>query len=403
MKFLLIIVGLVCSISLSFGQDIRSNEYDKCGYDTAQVRAMSEMLGDHWGYSYDSLLNDLSSWGASNYVQVNSIGQSTQNREIYELTITDPDPVKTAKHRIYIHARTHPNEVQSFWVTDEIINYLIAESPIGTYLRERCIFHIVPMYNPDGVELEKARENANDVDIESNWSAATPEIEVVHLRSRLSDLMLETNPIEVALNMHSAFVCKRYFVYHHENGTSPYFADLEEDFIESVRSHFYSGIEPYTYYQSWTSSTPSQYPESWWWMNFGESVMALTYEDMNCADAGFYDKTAFAILHGISDYLNLGFVGVDELLATNKLNVKAYPNPFSAELQIEWNSFQEAEQALIRDIYGRVIRTFSSFETENGQLSWDGTNDNGSNVAAGTYVVQLVFEQQVASQKIVKY
>ena len=63
--------------------------------------------------------------------------------------------------------------------------------------------------------------------------------------------------------MHSAYACKRYFVYHHENGTSDYFTDLEKQFISRVQFYYPDGIEDWNYYVSWTNSTPDQYPESW--------------------------------------------------------------------------------------------------------------------------------------------
>ncbi len=396
--FTIIIINLF-NLFVSYGQLNIYPENDKCGTPSLDLKSYT---GDYWGYNYDSLLNDISIWELSDYVEIESIGESTQGREIYELSITDPSVDNSSKHRIYIHARTHPGEVQSFWVTDEIINYLLSDSKIGGYLREYCIFNIIPMYNPDGVELEYARENANSIDIESNWSNETPEIEVVRLRSRFNDLMQDNNPIEIALNMHSAYACKRYFVYHHENGTSPNYAILEETYIESTRSHFLEGIEPYSYYVSWSSSTPTQYPESWWWLNHGENVLALTYEDMNCSSAGFYDKTAFSILFGISDYFNLGYVGIENYFSDTKLELNAYPNPFNEYISIEWNNFDSFDKAEIIDIMGRNIKTFSKNETSLGFIYWDGTNNLGNSISPGTYLLKIQVNQQLKVIKIIK-
>ncbi|MCI0691821.1 hypothetical protein L0337_07415 [candidate division KSB1 bacterium] len=113
-------------------------------------------------------------------------------------------PAVEPRLRIWMHARTHPSEVQGWWVTDEMIKLLLGETSLARLLRERCLFNIMPMYNPDGVELGLARENAHGVDIESNWN----------------------------------------------------------------------------YFVSWVGSTPTQYPESWFWLNHREAVMALTYEEM---------------------------------------------------------------------------------------------------------------------------
>ena len=109
-------------------------------------------------------------------------------------------------------------------IDDEIINFLLADTPEASFIRWNTIFHIVPMHNPDGVELGYSRENANGLDIESGWDDNVLEPEVSVLQNRFLELSFAIpNPIQVALNMHSAYACKRYFVYHHENGTSSYF------------------------------------------------------------------------------------------------------------------------------------------------------------------------------------
>lgn len=390
---------VLTSIAIGYGQ---YNVEDKCGHYPGMLKAMQEYKGDYWGYNFDSLLNDISIWEQSTFVEVSSIGKSVQDRNLYELIITDKSFPAGNKHRIYIHARTHPNEVQSFWVTDEIINLLLSNTRLAGYLREQCIFHIIPMFNPDGVELELPRENANSIDIESNWDADTSEVEVVHLQDRFSALMLEQNPIKIALNMHSAYACKRYFVYHHENGTSTAFANEERTFITNIRDHFYEGIEPWSYYVSWQNGTPTRYPESWWWINYDEQVMALTYEDMNCSSAGFYDKTAYSMLHGISDYLELGYVNSIDDFTADRLQVKAYPNPFTEHVVVEWNDFRKVDQAIILDVTGKRVYTFPGSINSEGSLYWDGRNNDGQEVCEGAYILQLVFGNSTESVMLIK-
>ncbi|MGQ9798859.1 MAG: hypothetical protein ACUVRG_06140, partial [Ignavibacterium sp.] len=162
------------------------------------------------------------------------------------------------------------------------------------------------MYNPDGVELGYPRRNANNVDLESNWFTFPNEPEVAALKARFISLMSSTNPIEVELNMHSSSLCKRYFVYHDSAGTSTQFALMQQNFIEGIRAYYPNGIEPWNYYVSWTGGNPMKYPESWFWYYYGESVMALTYEDMyQCSGTGNFNITANAILRGVMDYMNV--------------------------------------------------------------------------------------------------
>ena len=372
----------------------------KCGI-IPENEALLSRDSQNWGYGYDSLLVDLDRWGISPFVVIDSLGASVQNRGIWELTIAD-DPGSSTNHRIYIHARTHPGEEESFWVTNEIINILLSDTPLGNFLRANFTYHIIPMYNPDGVELGYPRNNANGIDIESGWDDVPLEPEVEILKNRFIDLMWNVdNPIEVALNMHSAYACLRYFVYHASEGTSSEYTDMEQLFINSVRSHFPGGIEPWSYYVSWTSDTPDQYPESWWWMNHGQNVLALTYEDMNCDEAGLYDSTANAFIRGIIDYLGLDFVGNDEAneAVPSYFGLKpAFPNPFNPIITIPFNLPESHYvEIVIIDILGQVVAELSNETWLGGQqsITWN-ANQNSS----GVYFINFNSGNHYKTQKI---
>ena len=264
-----------------------------------------------WGYPLDSLHADLARWRQHPLVRVDSIGLSVQGRPIWRVTVGE-DPQR-AKPRVFVHARTHAAEVQSFYVLREMLWYLTDTAAIDTNdraraaaLRDAYAFHFIPAYNPDGIALGRGRHNANGVDLEGNWNHPAPQPEVLALRATCD--VLPAAPAEgrvrVALNLHSDQVnCSRFFFYHHENGTSPAFAALQRSYITGVRSYFPEGIEPWNYVVSWTGGFAPQYPESYWWSTRGADVMALTYEDTNCPGAGDFHRTARALLLGSDDYL----------------------------------------------------------------------------------------------------
>jgi hypothetical protein len=214
------------------------------------------------------------------------------------------------KRRVFIHARTHPSEVQAQRVANEMVDFLLDSSGTSAGIRAGFIFHILPMYNPDGVEKGPGRShgygrlNANRVDLEGGWDDNEPQPEVAALRARFEDFMEGPLPVEVALNLHSdRFNCTRFFFFHDSQGTSPAYVELEKAYIGDVRAHFPDGIEDWHFVRSWTAGTPPQYPESFWWLNYGEQVMALTYEDANCPTASEFGKTARALVLGSVDYL----------------------------------------------------------------------------------------------------
>ena len=257
-----------------------------------------------WGYPLDSLAADLARWRANPLMKVDSIGRSVQNRPLWRVTVGEEAGV--VKPRVFIHARTHPSEVQAFYVLREMLGYVTAANDTAAALRRDFAFHFVPMYNPDGVALGKARQNANGIDIEGNWNQATLQPEVAALKATFQTLSAgpARGRIRAALNLHSDQVnCTRFFFYHHENGTSSAYAERQRNYITGVRAYFPQGIENWNYVVSWSDGFKSQYPESFWWQTQGAEVMALTYEDTNCPGAGDFYLTARAITLGTAYYL----------------------------------------------------------------------------------------------------
>ena len=206
--------------------------------------------------------------------------------------------------------------------------------------------------------------------------------------------------------MHSAYACKRYFVYHHENGTSDYFTDLEKQFISGVQFYYPDGIEDWNYYVSWTNSTPDQYPESWWWFNYGDNVMALTYEDMNCSQAGNYDYTASAIVRGVCDYIGINLSDIDsELILPEEYSLQQnYPNPFNPSTRINFHLPEDGFVSIsVLDIKGREVATILDGEQIAGSksVSWTGIDQSGDLLPSGVYICQMKTNNLILSKKMI--
>ncbi len=362
--FILILFGLL------FPQQIFKPIADPCAYDEKAAMALLQELGPGWGYNYDSLLTDLEKWRTNPFVTIDSIGASVEGRTLWLLTITDRSVPDSGKIRISIHARTHPSEVQSSWVTNEMTGILLEGSRFSEILLSRCIFNILPMYNPDGVELGYGRENANGIDLESNWDATILEPETATLKRSFEKYMASVNPVRVALNMHSSSRGKRFFVCHHQGGTSPAYFEDEKYFIGSIRYYWPDGIEPWDYFVTWVNSTPAYYPESWYWLNYRESVMALTYEDIwqNNKQNGQYNRTAGALLNGIADYLEIGKntdIEYRSPLALSATDFEAlpYPNPLPAQNTLNVQITISEHKSITIAFYDLLGRCIKSIET----------------------------------------
>ncbi|WP_290663741.1 M14 family zinc carboxypeptidase [Ignavibacterium sp.] len=411
-KFFIISMTAVFFNPILYSQELQSVDgnftvIDKCGFSSDSETGLNSV--DNWGYGYDSLLVELNIWRQNSFVKIDSIGLSVQGRPLWQLTISSDPYNISGKRTVYIHARTHPQETEGFYVTREIVKILLSNTAFAQNVRENCVFYIVPMYNPDGVELGYPRRNANNVDLESNWFTFPNQPEVAALKARFTELMSSSNPIEVELNMHSSSLCKRYFVYHDSAGTSPQFAMMQQDFIEGIRLYFPNGIEPWNYYVSWTSGNPMKYPESWFWFYHGESVMALTYEDMyQCSGTGNFDITANAILQGVMDYMNIP-TSVDyknEFVSKNFMLEQNYPNPFNPTTKIRFTvpaltpSLSQRERVILKvyDILGNEVTTLVNEEKESGYYE---VEFNAEQLSSGIYFYRLQVGNYTQTKKMI--
>ena len=378
--------------SIGFSQEIPF--VDPCGFPDTTTTEYKIAASGNWGYGYDTLLYDLSVWKKNPFVIVDSLGATVQNRTMFLITIQDTAHVTIPRKRVWIHARTHPGEVQGTWVTNELIKILLSNTSLGKILRDSCVFSIVPMYNPDGVELGKARENANNIDIESNWDTtkfypSQPEVTV--LRNTFMQLMAKPNPIRIALNMHSAYECHKFFWFHLASGTSTLYAGIEKQFIDTVVFNFPEWIQPWDSHVSWGGAAAKQYPESWFWYNHREKVIALTYEDMNCATAHSFDKTAKAIAQGIADQLGITktvvYVAEQQSFPTGFGLEQNYPNPFNPSTVINYQlPVVDHVELRIYDVLGREVATLVNEEQLSGKHS---VTFNASSLSSGLYFYNL--------------
>ena len=88
-----------------------------------------------------------------------------QERDVDMLTITDPasenledldlnkEKKQIKKRVVMVIARQQPSESPSSLIVQGMIDFLLSKHKIAAQLREKLIFKIIPMMNPDGVFL----------------------------------------------------------------------------------------------------------------------------------------------------------------------------------------------------------------------------------------------------------
>ena len=226
-------------------------------------------------YNYSYLQERIAEWKQNQFVKVDTLGITDKNFPIQQITITDPSIPNVNKHRVWIHARTHPGETPSSWHFDGIVQKLLSSDEVISYYREKVIFYLIPFTNPDGVYYGRSRTNFSGVDVESNWDRPDAETckEVKILKQRMSAINSE-KVLEVFNNLHSQAVSYCTFWIHTASSTSARFYRRQYQFANLNTSD-----NPYFVPTDYSESNLlPKFPEGWLWNNHGEQVLALTYE-----------------------------------------------------------------------------------------------------------------------------
>ncbi len=226
-------------------------------------------------YNYSFLQNRIAKWTKNIFVKLDTLGLSPQGFPIQELTVTDSSIPDSLKKSIWIHARTHTSETPSSWQFDGIMEELVSNKEVINDYLKQVVFHMIPFTNPDGVYFGRSRVNFQGINLETDWDV--PDFftsgEVKILKARMKELSDE-NPFSVFLNLHSQASSYCTFWIHNASSTSPLFYRREYQFSNlNVSDNLYFNKSDYS-----ESSLKPIYPEGWLWNNYGEQVMALTYE-----------------------------------------------------------------------------------------------------------------------------
>ena len=153
---------------------------------------------------------------------VRSLGESEEKRRIAFLEITDPATSDDGKVRVWIHAGVHPAETTSYFTAEGLIDFLLSNDLRASLLRQKIVFDVVPLANPDGLVHGNYRTNIKSKNLESQWCAAVPNMakEAGLLKRAIEQRMGSvTNPaktpIVALLNIHSSHLNRPPFMWRH--------------------------------------------------------------------------------------------------------------------------------------------------------------------------------------------
>ena len=143
------------------------------------------------------------------------------------------------------------------------------------------------------------------------------------------------------------------------------------------------------------------------WQYISNNLPMVSVYDMKIHDTGDYLALG---THARSMYkLNLNLItGIKPGERTNTLNSfrlnQNYPNPFNPTTTISFNLFRPCEVSLkIFNLLGEEVATLLSASLLSGfqSVEWDGRDNNGNQVASGTYIYQLISPEFTKSRQMV--
>lgn len=148
------------------------------------------------------LLDDL---GTHPHLQQSIVGKTVEGRPMLLLTITNPEIADSGKKVVWLMARQHAWETGTSWVAEGALRFVLSDDPAAVQIRDRYIFKVFPMADPDGVVRGGVRFNAHGYDLNRNWDAVDPRLmpEIHAQRKAILEWLDGGNRIDLFLALHN--------------------------------------------------------------------------------------------------------------------------------------------------------------------------------------------------------
>ena len=119
-----------------------------------------------------------------------------------------------AKKGVIISARVHPGESNASWMMKGLIEFLVSSAPEARALREKFIFKIIPMLNPDGVINGNYRCSLCGSDLNRRYKTPSKVLHpVIHSLKRMAKSFQKERELALYIDLHGHSRKKNIFMY----------------------------------------------------------------------------------------------------------------------------------------------------------------------------------------------
>jgi murein tripeptide amidase MpaA len=169
-------------------------------------------------YTYTKLLQDLDSLEI-NYSEIltrRTLCLSISEKRCELVTITAPGSVDDIKKRkgVVLSARVHPGETVGSWMIKGVLEFLTSKTKEAKALREKYVFKVLPMMNPDGVYYGNYRCGIAGSDLNRNWKTPSKILHpTIYAAKKMIKSFSKERTVELVCDFHGHSKRKNIFMY----------------------------------------------------------------------------------------------------------------------------------------------------------------------------------------------
>jgi hypothetical protein len=133
-----------------------------------------------------------------------------------------PIEVQKKKQGVVISARIHPGESNASFMMKGVIDFLISDDETAKDLRDKFVFKVIPMLNPDGVINGNYRCSLAGCDLNRRWKYPSEHIHptIYHTKKLITRLSNE-RPLALYCDLHGHSRRKNVFFYGNTQYNNP--------------------------------------------------------------------------------------------------------------------------------------------------------------------------------------